>query len=246
MPMFRTALALAALAYAGDAVAQTSTCTSIGGGMVHCDNMGPNGTMSSTNCTDLGGGMSSCNTSGNSQPNSTPDMSHPQTNGSTLNFIGGLIAHSRERSLEKKLGHMIASGDCEGAATYAYLHSRNDLAEQIHRTCQPSEAAVAEMKPLARREVRPASLNTIGTTSRTAAFNLLCQGTEISFSKMGDKKEVTYSNEFRIDLASLRYCEGNCAATLSIANVEPAQITFKDNISKIGRASCRERVCLAV
>jgi hypothetical protein len=78
----RTALALAALAYASGAFAQsTSTTMDMGGGMTHVDTMGPNGAMSSSNCMNMGGGMATCNTMDMSQPQRTyptPDMSRPQ------------------------------------------------------------------------------------------------------------------------------------------------------------------------
>ena len=215
MTLFRTALAFVAFAYAGDAVAQTSNCTSIGGGMVHCDNMGSNGTMSSTNCTNVGGGTATCNTTGNNQPNPTSDMRRPQTNGTTLNFVGGLISRSRERSFEKKLSQMVADGDCKGAANFAYLNRRNDLGDQIRRSCQQNESSNAP----------------------SAAFNLLCRGTETSFSKTGDMKEVAYSNVFRIHLGSLRYCDGDCAVTRSIETVEPARISFYFNVGSAGFGS---------
>lgn len=82
LPMFRTAIAFAALACAGNALAQsTSTTMDMGGGMTHVDTMGPNGAMSSSNCTNIGGSMTSCQTMDMSQPQHTyptPDMSRPQ------------------------------------------------------------------------------------------------------------------------------------------------------------------------
>jgi len=65
--MLRNAVALAALTCAGGAVAQTSNCMNIGGGMVHCDTIGPSGSMSSTDCTNIGSGMTTCNTVGGQQ-----------------------------------------------------------------------------------------------------------------------------------------------------------------------------------
>lgn len=82
MQATRTALALAGLALASGAFAQsTSTTMDMGGGMTHVDTMGPNGAMSSSNCMSMGGGMTSCQTMDMSQPQRTyptPDMSRPQ------------------------------------------------------------------------------------------------------------------------------------------------------------------------
>lgn len=74
---------MAALVCGGDAIAQSTTSTTMdmGGGMTHVDTMGPNGAMSSSNCMNMGGGMASCNTMDMSQPQRTyptPDMSRPQ------------------------------------------------------------------------------------------------------------------------------------------------------------------------
>lgn len=82
MQATRTALAIAGLAIASGAFAQsTSTTMDMGGGMTHVDTMGPNGAMSSSNCMNMGGGMTSCQTMDMSQPQRTyptPDMSRPQ------------------------------------------------------------------------------------------------------------------------------------------------------------------------
>ena len=143
----RTALALAALAYASGAFAQsTSTTMDMGGGMTHVDTMGPNGAISSSNCMNMGGGMATCNTMDMSQPqrtNPTPDMSHPQTNGTALNFIGDIMARSQERSFQKKVGQKLAAGDCIGASTFAHAHGHEAQSDQILRSCHFNQPAPA-------------------------------------------------------------------------------------------------------
>ena len=144
--MFRAAVALATLACASEAIAQTSNCITMGGGMVHCHTMGRNGSMSSTDCMSMGGNMATCYTMDMSQPqrsNPTPDMSHPQTGGTTLEFIGDLIARSQERSFQKKVGQMLASGDCQDAANLALARGRFDMSNEIRRSCQPKAAEAA-------------------------------------------------------------------------------------------------------
>lgn len=106
MPMFRTALALAALAYAGDAVAQSTTCMDMGGGMVHCD-------------TIRGGGK-------------------------TIGVIADLIARSNERSFQKKVGALLAKGDCAGAAKLAFEKGRLELGNQISAACSQRQGTVAQ------------------------------------------------------------------------------------------------------
>jgi hypothetical protein len=147
----RTALALAALAYASGAFAQsTSTTMDMGGGMTHVDTMGPNGAMSSSNCMNMGGGMATCNTMDMSQPQRTyptPDMSRPQTNGTALNFVGDLVARSRERSFQKKIHQLLESGDCVGATIYAHSYHHEALSDQILRSCHLGQLAPAAATP---------------------------------------------------------------------------------------------------
>ena len=102
--------------------------------------------MSSTDCMSMGGNMATCNTMDTSQPersSPTPDMSRPQTGGTTLNFIGDLVARSQERSFQKKVGQMLANGDCQGAANLAFAKGRFDMSNQIRRSCQPKAAEIA-------------------------------------------------------------------------------------------------------
>lgn len=137
--MLRTAVAIAALTCASGAFGQsTSTTLDMGGGMSHVDTMGPNGAMTSSNCMNIGGGIATCNTLDLSRPrrnNPTPDANDPQTDRPTLNFIGDLIARTKERSFQKKVSKMIADGDCRGAATFALFSGRDALSDQIHRDC---------------------------------------------------------------------------------------------------------------
>lgn len=224
--MLRTSVILAALACTGSAVAQTSNCMNIGGGMVHCDSIGPNGSSSSTDCASIGGGMATCNTTGTGQP--TPDMSRPQTNGTALNVIGDLMARSQERTFQSRISEMLAAGDCHGAANLAFAHQRFDLSNQIRRSCFANPG--------------PAPTDATGQTELTggqpsaAAFNLLCEGTEIRVSKDG-MQEAAFSRTFRLDLASGRYCDGDCTSTRAIFRVEDNKITFFDSFSQSGLGS---------
>jgi hypothetical protein len=51
--------------------------------------------------------------------------------------LGLLIARMQENSLRKKLGKMMAAGDCQGAVKLAYEKGRLELGAQIARTCAP-------------------------------------------------------------------------------------------------------------
>jgi len=112
MQAYRMALALAGLSVCGSAIAQSTNCMSMGGGMVHCDTM--------------------------------PDMSHPQTGGSnTIGVIADAIARSNERSFQKKVGALLAAGDCAGAAKLAFTKGRIELGNQINAACQQHQGATA-------------------------------------------------------------------------------------------------------
>jgi hypothetical protein len=140
----RLVFVMIALACGSTAAADTKNYIDLGGGMTQCNNMGSNGSMSTTNCTNMGGGMSSCSTMDMSQPSrgvSVPDMSQPQNNGSTMSFIGTLVAQSQERSFKKKLGEMIGKGDCVGAKDFAFSKGRLELGMEIGRACGSTGSA---------------------------------------------------------------------------------------------------------
>lgn len=110
MQAYRMVLALAALSFCDSAIAQTTNCMNMGGGMVHCD--------------------------------TTPDMSQPRTGGSnTVAVIADAISRSNERSFQKKVGALLAKGDCVGAAKLAFTKGRLELGNQISAACSQRQAA---------------------------------------------------------------------------------------------------------
>lgn len=235
--MFRTTVALVALAFANSAVAQsTSTTIDMGGGMSHVDTVGPNGAMSSSNCMDMGGGMATCNTMDMSLPQRTnpkADMSYPQTSGTALNFIGDLVARSRERSFQKKVGKMLEAGDCQGAAKVAIAHQRPEMSNQIRRSCiaNPSSdttnTATVE-QPIA--GLTPPSADRVQSQDKPKtpiAFDLLCEGTEITSSNTSIN-EQKYRRYYRINLEIGRYCDDDCSTTKVIAKVDEYRIKLYD------------------
>lgn len=105
--------------------AQSTNCMAMGPDMVQC--YGTDG--SSTNCMAMGPTMASCNTIGsaNASANASSD-------GDPFDFIHALQA----RALRKKIGKMIAAGDCQGAARLAYEKGQIELGAAIPHICQPS------------------------------------------------------------------------------------------------------------
>jgi hypothetical protein len=113
------------------ASAQTN-CMAMGSNMVQC--YGADG--SSTNCMAIGPNMAHCDTIGG--------QAHPQTQqanasggGNGENWLDDLMPW-REGNFRKKLGKMIAAGDCQGASKLAYEKGRLELGAQIAKTCSPS------------------------------------------------------------------------------------------------------------
>lgn len=100
------------LGLAGSHVAyaqMTSTnCMAMGGGMVHCDSMGIGGGNQNDGGAALGEG------------------------------IGALIAKGRENSIRKKVGQLLADGNCEGASRFAFEKGRIELGAEIAQTCRPT------------------------------------------------------------------------------------------------------------
>lgn len=88
---------------------------------------------SSTNCISLGGGMVHCDTTSTGQQS--------QDGGAALGRgIADLITRGRDRSFRRRLGQMIANGDCRGAARYALGRGELDAAERVAELCQPRAA----------------------------------------------------------------------------------------------------------
>jgi hypothetical protein len=137
MQAYRMALALAGLSACGSAIAQSTNCMSMGGGMVHCDTM--------------------------------PDMSHPHTGGSnTVGVIADAIARSNERSFQKKVGALLATGDCVGAAKLAYTKGRLELGNQISAACPQRQVATASQS--ATTDPSVATANSPATSPLTATI----------------------------------------------------------------------------
>lgn len=86
---------------------------------------------SSTNCMVMGGGLVHCDTMG------MGTMRQPSPDGGAAlgRGIRALIERSKENSLRKKLGKMVADGDCQGAARLAYEKGRLEWGSAITQTC---------------------------------------------------------------------------------------------------------------
>jgi hypothetical protein len=258
MVILRRGLMLVAIAYAGGAAAQTtSTTMEMGGGMTHVDTVGPNGAMSSSNCMNVGGGMTSCQTMDMSQPqrsSPTPDMSQPRAGGtSTLGLIAGAIARSNERSFQKKIGHLISQGDCNGAAKLAYSKGRIELGNQVRARCDRSEGAivsaptsstspsdlVARLHLFAARanSAVPAPLDDITTATKIEAV-----GTQILINARVNSAEATLTDSIRSNVKD-QICANPSSPELLKAGAS-IRIKYADSVGQdlgsvmVTRAEC--------
>jgi len=119
-------LGLAIALWGGCALAQSTTnCMAMGPTMVHCDtmNMAPPYT-----------------------PNTAPQAS--SDGGEELGRgLARLIVRTREDAFRKRLGKMLADGDCQGAARAAFESGRLELGQSIKATCPPNDAQVISVIP---------------------------------------------------------------------------------------------------
>jgi hypothetical protein len=93
------------------AQSSTSTCIGMGSNMVHCDTMD----MSSSNAT------------------AGPDSGTELGRG-----IARLIVRTREDAFRKRVGKLMADGDCQGAARLALESGRLELGQSIMAACSPN------------------------------------------------------------------------------------------------------------
>jgi hypothetical protein len=104
-----------AIAFGGARAAaqsSTSTCIGMGPNMVHCDTMNmspPNATTGPDSGTELGRG------------------------------IARLIVRTREDAFRKRVGKLMANGDCQGAARVALESGRLELGQSIMAACSPKD-----------------------------------------------------------------------------------------------------------
>lgn len=120
-------IAAAALAFSGQAFAQSTTCMDMGGGMMSCNTMGPQGNVH-TQCMRHGA-IVNCNSMSDGQ-------SASQDSGYILGRgIASLFQGIGERRFRAKVGELLASGDCQGAATYAFEKGRLEIGQAIMRQC---------------------------------------------------------------------------------------------------------------
>lgn len=128
-----TFLAAAALTFSGQALAQSTTCMDMGGGMMSCNSTSPQGNVH-TQCMRHGA-IVNCNSTGGGTV--VDHRSASQDSGYLLGKgLSSLFQGIGERRFRANVGEMLASGDCQGAGAYALERGRLELGQEILRQCE--------------------------------------------------------------------------------------------------------------
>ena len=100
---------------------------------------GAHAQMSSSNCMAMGGGMVHCDTMnmGSNDTSATPGSNGGEALGRGL---ASFIIRTREDAFRKRVGKLMADGDCQGAARMALESGRLELGHSIMTTCPPNSA----------------------------------------------------------------------------------------------------------
>jgi hypothetical protein len=112
-----------------------------------------NAQLTSTNCM-VTGDMLNCTSIGGQSGNDQNDSGRILGEG-----IGSLISNIGEKNFRKKIGRMLAAGDCETASRYAYEKGRLELGSSIASQCRrPPSAAAPSPRQAPAPEISPLEL----------------------------------------------------------------------------------------
>lgn len=137
--MRKVLITLAALTASSYAVAQTTTtCMDLGSGMTSCNSAGPQGHSTAT-CMRHGS-IVSCNSMDHFSSLDS-DQSHPDSGAILGKGIADFVNGIKERNFRKKVGKMLAAGNCKDATTYAYEKGRIEFASAIAQRCSTTTVA---------------------------------------------------------------------------------------------------------
>ncbi len=210
----------------GEAQAQmsSSNCMSMGGGMVHCDTM----QMGNSGSVETSGG----------------------DDGSTalvLQGLGDLLGFNGEKSIRKKVGKMLADGDCQGATRYALEKGRMELANQVTQMCRPAAASVpasidprnlqGELRRVAASARTPMSLDQGITISKVDAV-----GDQLLLTALVDAKGATITDAFRKAVTD-EVCAYKSSPPLLRAGASIRIAYFERNGREIGSVMTTRREC---
>lgn len=112
-------------------------CGVVGGLVLLATQNNAHAQMTSTNCM-VSGNMVNCTSIGGGSDYQYNDGGQALGEG-----IGKLIASIGEKNFRKKIGKMLADGDCQSASRYAYEKGRLELGTSIAQACRPAPPPAA-------------------------------------------------------------------------------------------------------
>lgn len=165
--------------------------------------------------------------------------------------IGTLIARTRESSFKKKIGSMLASGDCEGAAQFALQKGRLDLGTSIAQACKPqsqlastaneqsvaSDNIEAQLRRMATNTKTPVKVDDVTTVSKVEAI-----GSQLLLTAVVDKKDATISDAARSKLIN-EICAYKSSPPLLRAGASIRVVYFEPGGHQIGAAMATRQEC---
>lgn len=227
--------------------AQTTNCMNLGGGLAHCDTIGANG-LSSTDCMAMGSAMVNCNTIGGGRL-SAP-KSYPNDDGFAAGqAIGNMINRLRENSFRKKVGQMVASGDCQGAAQLALSKGRIEMGATIIQSCknvQQHAARPAALQPVALEDqLRQMALGTktpVRLDDKTTVSKVEAVGTQLLFTAIVDTKDTAISDADRSKFVN-NICAYKSSPPLLRAGASIRIVYFASGGRQLGAAMATRQEC---
>lgn len=214
--------------------------------------------MSSTNCMAMGGGMVHCDTMDMGGANQSGDSGYALGQG-----IGALIARGRESSFRKKIGHMIASGDCEGASRFALEKGRLELGTDIAKSCRsahPMASAYANNRPnIPPTAQPPSSSNSTDLESRlksavaavrtpvaidemTTVSKIEAIGNQLLLTANVSKEGAVFTDEKRVSIVN-EICAMDGSEPLMRAGASIRIVYFEKSGRQIGSAMATRQQC---
>lgn len=135
----KTVAAIFLACAASSAIAQTSHCMSVGNNMVQCTS--PNGAV--TNCVQTGSNMAQCTEV--LSPNAAPQATYPDGGAALGQGLADFVRGIGERKFRKKIGEMLAKGECKEAADYALTKGKIELGLQLQEYCAARAAPTVQL-----------------------------------------------------------------------------------------------------
>lgn len=204
---------------------------------------------SSTTCMDMGGGMVHCNT----MDMSGSEQSDTQGQTELGRALGKLIFGDKEKRFKKKIGAMLAEGDCNGAAKYAYSEGRLELGNQIAGSCiPPGQRSSTPVPPAIDPNNLEASLQSAAASANaktpmpldeiTEITKVEAIGTQLLFTAVIDATGVAVTEEDRSRIASM-ICADSMSPSILGAGASVRFLYVEKSGREIGAVMVTRQTC---